>query len=67
MSYEMSITRNASELPTSHGSFAISDSDCIAKLKLDAATHILNEFLHSIRQIGYTDKMVLELIINLQG
>lgn len=52
---------------SSHGSFVISDSDCLAKLKLDAATHILNEFLHSMRQIGYTDKMVLELIINLQG
>lgn len=24
--------------------------------------HILNQLLHSIRQIGYTDKMVLKLI-----
>ena len=55
------------EKRSSHGLFVISDSDCLTKLKLDAAKHILNEFLHSMRQIGYTDKMVLELIINLQG
>ena len=50
------------EKRSSHSSFVISDSDCLAKLKLDAATHILNEFLHSMRQIGYTDKMITELI-----
>ena len=55
------------EKRSSHGFFVISDSDCLAKLKLDAATHILNEFLHSMHQIGYTDKMALELIINFQG
>jgi hypothetical protein len=37
------------------------------QMKLDAATRILNEFLHFMNQIGYTDKMVLELIINFQG
>jgi DNA-binding transcriptional regulator YhcF (GntR family) len=50
------------EKRSSHGFFVISDSDCLAKLKLDAATHILNEFLHSMHQIGYTDKMITELI-----
>lgn len=52
------------EKRSSHGFFVISDSDCLAKLKLDAAAHILNEFLHSMHQIGYTDKMIMELIID---
>ena len=55
------------EKRSSHGFFVISDSNCLTKLKLKATMRILNEFLHSMRQIGYTDKMVLELITSLQS
>lgn len=49
------------------GFFIISDSDCLTKLKLKATMCILNEFLHSMRQIGYTDKIVFKMITDFQS
>jgi DNA-binding transcriptional regulator YhcF (GntR family) len=50
-----------------HGFFVISDSNCLTKLKLKATMRILNEFLHSMRQIGYTDKVIFELVTSFQS
>ncbi len=52
---------------SNQGFFITSDTAFLTKIKLDTATHLLNDFLHSMYQIGYNDTMIHNLITTSQN
>lgn len=55
---------NLIERRSNRGNFVISDLSLLSKARQKAVKFTLNEFIHAMHQIGYSDEMICNLIKN---